>query len=304
MTADASQQRPRAGGSVVDHVAHCIADMGAAETALARLGFTLTPLSHQLHRTDPGGPLVSAGTANRCAMLAEGGYLEFLATTGDTPNAAKLRAAMARYRGVHLVCFGTIESDAVHARLTALGFAPPPVVALQREIGTADGGTATVRFAVTRAAPEAMPEGRVQFCEHHTPDLMWQPRWLDHPNGATRLAGVAIAVVDLDEAATRWQRFSAQPARPAGSLRVIATDRGEVILGTRAAIAEHFGAEAPVLPWIAGPILGVRDLAASTGFLAAAGLRELKRCAGRVVVEAPAALGGVFAFQRAADAAG
>jgi hypothetical protein len=91
----AERQRPEGGRLVIDHVAWFLPDMAAAEAALMRLGFALTPLSHQMHRTSPDAPLASAGTANRCAMLGRG-YLEFLATTEDTPNAAKLRAAMAR----------------------------------------------------------------------------------------------------------------------------------------------------------------------------------------------------------------
>ena len=48
-----------------------------ASAALEQLGFTLTPFSPQSHRLEPGGPLVPAGTANRCVML-ERGYLEFV----------------------------------------------------------------------------------------------------------------------------------------------------------------------------------------------------------------------------------
>ena len=213
-------QRPADGLLVLDHLAHFLPDMAAAEHDLARLGFTLTPLSHQMHRAAPEAPLVSAGTANRTAML-ERGYLEFLTTTGDTPNAAKLKAAMARYTGAHLVCFGTTQPDAVHARLVAQGFAPPPVVALQREVETEDGTCATARFAVARAGPDRMPEGRIQFVEHRTPELIWQRRWLAHANGACSLAGVVICVGDIDEASTRWRRFTGLQVRGTGTLRVI-----------------------------------------------------------------------------------
>ena len=185
MTLDdaAASQRPRPGDLVLDHVAHFIPDMAAAEAALERLGFAPTPVSHQMHRPDADGPPVPAGTANRTAMLARG-YLEFLATTGDTPNAAKLRAAMARYTGVHLVCFGTADAARTQARLRDAGFDPPPAVALEREVAQADGGRAIARFAVMRPAPDRMPEGRIQVVEHLTPAAIWQRRYLTHPNGA------------------------------------------------------------------------------------------------------------------------
>lgn len=292
----AARQRPAAGGLVLDHVAHFLPDIDAASRDLARMGFALTPVSHQVHRTEPGGPLVSAGTANRTAMLARG-YLEFLATTGDTPNAAKLRAAMARYPGAHLVCFGTADAEAVHARLERAGFEPPPVVALQREVGMEDGSAATARFGVARAAPDRMPEGRIQFVEHRTPECIWQRRWLDHPNGALSLDGVVVAVPDPREAAARWSRLSGRAVETAGDgLAVLRTDRGHVLLGSGEAIAARFGMRPPCLPWIAGPVIGVADIAATEALLADAGIAVLRRAPEGVAVAAPASLGGLLVF--------
>jgi hypothetical protein len=298
-TDPAGHQRPPAGALVLDHLAHFLPDMAQAESDLERLGFTLTPLSHQLHRTAPDAPLVSAGTANRTAML-ERGYLEFLTTTGDTPNAARLMAAMARYTGTHLVCFGTTQSERVHARLVAHGFAPPPVVALQRDVEAANGDRETARFSVTRAAPERMPEGRIQFVEHHTPELLWQARWVGHANGARTLAAVVIAVPDIDEASTRWRHLTGLAVRATGALRVIATARGQVILGTAEAVERHFGMAPPVLPWIGGPVIGVADLPATRNRLAGSGFTFLRETAGRIVLAAPRSIGGLIGFQQEA----
>jgi hypothetical protein len=303
MTLDdaAESQRPRPGDLVLDHVAHFIPDMAAAEAALERLGFAPTPVSHQMHRPDADGPPVPAGTANRTAMLARG-YLEFLATTGDTPNAAKLRAAMARYTGVHLVCFGTADAARTQARLRDAGFDPPPAVALEREVAQADGGRAIARFAVMRPAPDRMPEGRIQVVEHLTPAAIWQRRYLTHPNGALALAGVVVAVPDPDEAAARWRRFTGIAPRPAGGFRILDTARGRVLLGDARMVAGTFGATPPALPWIAGPIVAVADLAATCAALRRAGITLLQESAGRAVAAAPPALGGLFVFEPLADA--
>ena len=96
----ADRQRPPPGALYLDHVSHFVPDLDAAGAWLARLGFAVTPVSAQVTQ---GGP---AGTANRCVMLNEG-YLEFLTPTMSTPNAERMRKSMRRYRGVHLVCFGT-----------------------------------------------------------------------------------------------------------------------------------------------------------------------------------------------------
>ena len=299
---DAASQRPGPGELVLDHVAHFLPDMAAAEMALARLGFAPTPVSHQMHRTEPDGPLVPAGTANRTAMLARG-YLEFLATTGDTPNAARLRAAMARYTGLHLVCFGTSDAGAVQSRLAAAGFDPPPMVALQRDVAQADGSLATARFSVVRPAPDRMREGRIQFVEHLAPAAIWQRRYLIHPNGALALTGTVVAVADLDEAAARWGDLAGIALEPHDGFRILRTARGHVRLCTAAAIAATYGMAPPVLPWIAGPIVAVADLAATARLLACGGIDLLRVQSDRLVAAAPPALGGLYVFEPLPDLA-
>src|SRR3954464_5830081 len=151
MSSVVAPQVPPAGSLNLDHVAHFVPHIDAASAIFERLGFTLTPFSAQSHRLDPKGPLVPAGTGNRCVML-ERGYIEFLTPTGDTPLAEQLRAAMRRYIGVHLIAFGTGAAAVDHARLVQQGFEPLPPVALQRPIDT-ESGVGTARFTVVRVQP-------------------------------------------------------------------------------------------------------------------------------------------------------
>src|SRR5215207_4325690 len=139
-------QVPPSGEINVDHVAHFVPDIDHAAAELTRLGFTLTPFSAQTHRLTPDGPLVLAGTGNRCIMF-ERGYVELLTPTGESAVADQLRAAIARYVGVHLIAFGTTDAKQDHERIDAQGFRPLPPVALQRPIGT-ESGIDTARFTV------------------------------------------------------------------------------------------------------------------------------------------------------------
>src|SRR5687767_12231229 len=154
--------------------------MDSAGNALKKLGFTLTPFSQQSHRSAPHEPLTPAGAANRCAMLRRG-YLEFLTPTGDTDVGRQLTAAINRYVGPHLIAFGTTEPEADYRRLATMGFNPSDPLSLQREIETPNG-SANARFTVVRVPPGTMAEGRIQYCRHHTPELLWQSRWLTHAN--------------------------------------------------------------------------------------------------------------------------
>src|SRR5438067_3041904 len=231
----ADRQRPPPGQLYLDHVSHFVADLDAAARLCEALGLRVTPTSVQ--RTSEG----PVGASNRCVML-EAGYIELLSPTHDTPPAERMRALMRRYDGVHLVCYGTPDAEGEHRRLTAHGYEPQPLVALAREVG---GGTA--RFKVVRLPPEKMPEGRIQYVEHLTPEQLWHAAEVN----PLRLDEVFVVADDPVETATRWARFAALLPRAEGDGVRLETARGRIFIGSRAALGKRLG-EAPAAPAIAG----------------------------------------------------
>jgi hypothetical protein len=269
---------PPPGTLFLDHVSHFVPDLDAAARALRALGFAVTPRSDQ--RTQDG----PAGTSNVCVMLEEG-YLEFLAPTADTPNAARLRAAMQRYPGVHLCCFGTPDAKGEHRRLEAHGFSRNALVQLARET---DLGTA--RFKVARPSPGKMPEGRVQFVEHLTPEVLWNP---EHVNRGTRLACAFVAADDPVEAAARWARFAALLPRRAGAYVHLATGRGHVLIGSPVDWHALLGAR-PAAPGLAGYALECREPAALAARCERNDLPVLRIRENLFSVRLPVSLGGAW----------
>jgi len=278
----ADRQRPPPGELYLDHVSHFVGDLHKVGALLEALGFAVTPVSAQVTQDGP------AGTTNRCVMLADG-YLEFLTPTDDTPNAIRMRRSMRRYRGVHLVCFGTPAAEAEHFRLQAHGFAPQPLVRLERKVE--DGMTA--RFNVVRAAPGKMPEGRVQYVEHLAPEAIWRAQHLRHRNGVLGLAAAYVTATNPVNAAARWARFMGGLPRREGKLIALQTDRGKVLIGTRAQVRTLLGA-APHAPGIAGYALACRDPKAFARRCKAAGLK-VNRNLGVVL---PRVLGGAWRLVR------
>jgi hypothetical protein len=267
----ADRQRPPAGSLYVDHVSHFVADLDAAAAVFEDLGFRVTPLS--AHHT-PEGPV---GASNRCVMLEEG-YIELLSPTHDTAIAQRMRALMSRYSGVHLLCFGTPDAEGEQARLTAHGFAPQPLVDLQRE--TAEG---TARFKVVRVSPEVMPEGRIQFVEHLAPEVIWREQQVNPYS----LADVFVATTDLPETAARWAEFSALLPYAHGKTVRLDADRGAIVFGPPAA-----GMRAP---GIVGYSLACRHPEELAARCSGCGI-EVRRVAGRHVARLPEALGGYLVF--------
>ncbi|MBY0269417.1 MAG: VOC family protein [Burkholderiales bacterium] len=296
---DAAAQNPPPGKLNIDHVAHFVPHIDTASAALEQAGFTLTPFSEQSHRLEPGGPLTPAGAGNRCVMLREG-YLEFLTPTGDTAIAQQLRNSIQRYTGLHLIALGTVAPDIDHARLAKNGFSPLPPVALQREIGTAEG-SGTARFTVVRVPPGTMAEGRIQYCQQHTPELLWQPRWLEHRNHARGLAAVMICVANPQEAAQRYARYTGLLAQVSGTQWRIDTQRGALLFVTQAALEKQFGITTPALPWIAGYVLTSDSLSATRDALDAARC-DVSELGNRLLLRWPGAVGGSILFQQAGTA--
>jgi len=274
----ADRQRPPPGELYLDHVSHFVGGLDRAAALLERLGFVVTPESAQVTQDGP------AGTSNRCVMLQQG-YLEFLSPTMDTPNAARMRKSMRRYRGVHLVCFGTPAAADEHQRLAAHGFEPPPLVNLERKVQRG----MKVRFSVVRAAPEKMPEGRIQYVEHLAPQAIWRPENLRHRSGVVGLAAAYVVATDPVRAAARWADFMGGLPRPEKGLIRLDTDRGRIFIGTRKRVSAILG-RAPRSPGVAGYALACRDPKAFARRCREAGL-EVNR---HLAVALPPELGGAW----------
>jgi Glyoxalase-like domain len=282
----------------LDHVGHFVRDAQAASHALMRAGFAPTPTSIQVNPEPDGGAPRLTGTGNVTAMLARG-YIEVLFKTAETPLARQLDAAMARYPGVHLAAFAVADAAEAHRRL-AKDFRVQPLVEMQRpvEIG---GAPATAAFTLARVEPGDMPEGRIQILTHRTQHAVWQPRWLSHPNGALALAGIIIAVADVEEAARRFARFTSRAAQPSDLGQVIELDRGHVNLVSGNMFAQIVPEIAiPSLPFAGAYEIKVKSVIAVERLLARAGLKARRQSQSLVVIF-PEGLGqGAWMFSEAA----
>ena len=296
---EADRQLPLGDEIFLDHIAHFVPDREAARAALVRAGFAPTPVSIQVSPDPAGGPPRPTGTGNVTAMFARG-YVEILFKTADTPLGRELDAALARYPGLHLAAFAVADAPAAHRRLGESGFGMQPLVAMQRPVDTGHGPDVAA-FTIARLAPGQMPEGRIQMLTHRTEHTVWQPRWLDHPNGARALTGLTIAVADVDEAAARFARFTGRPAARCEGGQAIALDRGRLELVTADTFGRRYPDIAmPGLPFVGACTIAVASLAAAETALRR-GVIAVRRDGERLIVRFPDELGiGAWAFEEKA----
>jgi Glyoxalase-like domain len=298
--AQADRQLPTGEEIFLDHIGHFVRDREAAAGALARAGFAPAPVSIQTSPAPAGGAPQLTGTGNITAMLTRG-YIEVLFKTADTPLGRELDAAVARYSGVHLAALAVADAAAAHRRLAAGGFRMRPLVEMARPVD-AGGKRETAAFTIARLEPGEMPEGRIQILTHRTEHLVWQPRWLAHPNGALGLTSVLIAVADVNEAAARFVRFTGRPARPSATGQTIALDRGRLEFMSAAALSELLPElPLPSLPFIAAYCISVHSVEVTESLLVQNRLK-VRRSGQELVAVFPRELGcGAWLFRAAGD---
>jgi hypothetical protein len=296
---EVDRQLPIGDEIFLDHIAHFVPDRDAARAALTRAGFAPAPISIQVNPDPAGGPPQPTGTGNVTAMFARG-YVEILFKTSDTPIARELDAAIARYPGLHLAAFVVANAAVAHRRLGEAGFRTQPLIAMQRPVETV-AGPDVAAFTLARIEAGQMPEGRIQMLTHRTEHTVWQPRWLDHPNGARKLVALTIAVADVGEAAARFARFTGRSASACEGGQAITVDRGRIELVTADAFRGRFPEVAiPSLPFMGACTIAVTSLATADHVLRRGGITP-RHAGNHLVAPFPDELGaGAWIFDERA----
>jgi hypothetical protein len=244
--------------SDLDHIGLIARDLSAIARDYEHLGFQLTPVSQHAAPHVPGGPPKPIGSANRCAMLRQG-YIELLAIVDPTLPDNQLRTFLQRYEGIHIIAFAVDDAGANVTRLRAAGLTQAAISPLQRMAATPQGEKLAA-FARIPLPPGEAPEGRIQLIQHLTPDVMWQPHLLDHPNRVVALVDTILCVADPDESARRFARLTgAAPIRAAGGWRLPFARSAITLVAPEHLATILPAADIPRLPFIAGYVVTTDD---------------------------------------------
>ncbi len=177
----------------VDHaVVNVLLRMDEAVTRFRALGFTLTERGYH-----------SLGSINHLAMFGS----DYLELVGIEPGATKIRREVADSpSGLNGLVMRTADARRLHDALSEAGIPVLPPVDFDRPVQF-EGRTERAAFTTVRVEPAWLAGGRVYFCEHKTPHLVWQPAWQQHDNGAVALAGLTIVVEAPADEARRYARL-------------------------------------------------------------------------------------------------
>jgi hypothetical protein len=215
---------------VLDHVVIDVRDrIDEAMQCFTGLGFRLTPRGHH-----------TLGSANHLAMFATD-YLELLGFGAGSAARPELAAFPV---GLNGLVFKTADADVVYRHAEGMRLPVLPVQAFSRPVALA-GGTQDALFRTTRLDPTKVAMGRVYFCEHQTPDLVWRPEWQAHPNGALMITRVLVATVEPQRTAALFRDlFGGDAIREHRDRLVLAAGTARVEFAPPDVVAAEFGAAA------------------------------------------------------------
>jgi Glyoxalase-like domain len=196
----------------LDHVViNTLFDMDRAAAVMSQLGFTLTPRGYH-----------SLGSINHL-MMFEHDYLELIGLPSGTDKLRK--DVLESPLGLNGLVFKVGDADASRKTLCDSGLTMLEPQSFSRPV-TIDGIEHLARFRTVRAAPEMFEAGRVYYCQHYTPELVWHRPWMSHPNAVRGLREIVIVTANAEVEVPRYSKAAQSSPERQGDDWVVALPGG------------------------------------------------------------------------------
>jgi hypothetical protein len=270
-----------------DHVVVYVDDqLDASAETYARLGFQLTERGHH-----------TLGSSNHLAIFGTD-YLELLGyePARITPDSVLWNMP----KGLGGLVFKPGADAGFRDAIVARGVPAEESREFSRPVEV-DGALRDASFRVTHLAPDVAFNGRVFFCHHFTPELVWRPEWQRHPNGVTGIAEFIVATAEPERAAAPYRKlYGDAPFSAVDGGLALQAGTGRLLILAPDAARRHLGDALPPLPAdgrdaMVGLVLRTASLAQARSALAAGGVTAQEQ-AGRLLVAAADTFGLALGF--------
>lgn len=260
------------GGLAALNIEHPLVAVHELEAVAARwqaLGFAPRPLGRH-----------PWGTVNRMIMFPNQ-FIELIAVEDDAAAqhviGQLIANALKRGEGVAALALHSRDAAADTAAIEARGGWSAGTVEVRRAVGEA-----VMRASLAVLPDDDFPDLAVLLCQQHTPELVWQPDWLAHPNGADALSAVFILAPKPEKVAARLAMVwgAAAVAEQPGGLQVETGAAALHVLDEAALLQRFPGMRLPVGAARRAPC--VVALSVHTGRFAAAVVRAMQVAGVRV----------------------
>ncbi|MEH6525310.1 MAG: VOC family protein [Sneathiella sp.] len=204
-------------------------DMDQAAQIFSNLGFHLTERGYH-----------SLGSINHLMMFGTD-YLELIGLPAESKGAAAGRPDIADAPlGLNGLVFKTAGAQANLDILESLGIAAGPTKSFTRPVALPDGDV-DASFTTTHVKGGTFPGGRVYFCEHHTPDVVWRPEWQRHANGAEAITDFVVASTSPMEEAEKFAALLETEVATDGQTKTLPLNGATLTILSPEAYAARFG---------------------------------------------------------------
>src|SRR5581483_1550623 len=212
----------------LDHIViNVLFDMDRAAVAMSQLGFTVTPRGYH-----------TLGSINHL-MMFDGPYLELLGVPSGTDVLRK--DLLESPRGLNGLVFHASDADACRRTLTDSGLAVLEPNSFSRPV-TIDGVEHAARFRTVRTAPELFEAGRVYYCQHLAPELVWHRPWMSHANGVLGLRELVVVTSNIESDASRYAKAAQATLQRRGeNLTMVLSGGFRITLASPARDRDRYG---------------------------------------------------------------
>jgi hypothetical protein len=147
-------------------------------------------------------------------MVFEGHYLELV----GLPLATDVlrRDLLESPRGINGLVFQAGDVDKCLGLLRDSGLTMLEPQSFSRPV-TVDGVEQLARFRTIRTAPDLFEAGRVYYCQHYTPELVWHRQWMSHANGCSGLGELVVVTSAIETDVSRYAKAAQVRAQNRGS---------------------------------------------------------------------------------------
>ncbi len=248
----------------IDHIAiNVLYQMDRAEAAFRDLGFQLTERGYH-----------TLGSINHL-MMFDRDYLELIGLPEKLSPGQPGRPEIADAGpGINGLVLKTSDVDETYIHLQELGIAGNPPISFSRPVKLA-ARTVDACFRTVQIRSDVFSGGRVYFCEHRTPELVWRPEWENHKNGALGIHEIIIVAESHRRSADDFAAMLRSNTVGSGDCVGVRLDGAQITFLSPDAYQERYGSLASAMlarPAIFGALViytanlsTIRDIARKSG---------------------------------------
>ena len=244
----------------IDHCVILVRNLDIAREKMLRLGFTVTPR---------GTHSKNMGTENHCMML-KNGYFEILGISHSTNFNAGWRVKLKHREGLEAVPLASENVDQLRDELYDRGLELPETIEFSRPVNLS-GKPSEAKFRLVMVPDKYSPNMSTFVIQHLTRKVVWNPKYLDHANGAIGVQSVTGIHKEPHEIITSYKKLFGEHALSVFENGIqINTGKGKINFVTPSAYTKLFPNISPDPiarpPYLAALSINVTDLQLTTDY--------------------------------------